>query len=113
MKTESVPLAWRTRLHGFFHIHWVALHTFTPQPFNKQDVYQGIPYAAEAVGGLKTYLVSTTIVFFVGYAAIIGIPFLSGWWSKDAILGAVHDKIHAGDHAAVEDAAGASFTGPP
>ncbi len=38
------------------------------------------------MGGLKTYLVSTTLVFISGYLAIIGFPPFSGWCSKDKIL---------------------------
>jgi NADH-quinone oxidoreductase subunit L len=38
------------------------------------------------MGGLKNYIVGTTVVFGAGYLAIIGIPPFSGWWSKDQIL---------------------------
>jgi len=38
------------------------------------------------MGGLKTYLVSTAIVFGMGYLAIVGFPGFSGWFSKDKIL---------------------------
>ena len=46
------------------------------------------------MGGLKNYLVWTTIVFFIGYAAIIGVPFFSGWFSKDEILHHVAESGH-------------------
>jgi len=38
------------------------------------------------MGGLKRYLPRTFPAFFVGAAAIAGVPFLSGFFSKDAIL---------------------------
>ena len=40
----------------------------------------------EKMGGLKNYLMGTTIVFLTGYLAIIGFPFFSGWFSKDQII---------------------------
>lgn len=42
------------------------------------------------MGGLKNYIVGTTITFFLGYLAIIGFPPFAGWFSKDAILHAVY-----------------------
>jgi NADH-quinone oxidoreductase subunit L len=38
------------------------------------------------MGGLRRYLPRTFPAFFVGAAAIAGVPFLSGFFSKDAIL---------------------------
>ncbi len=38
------------------------------------------------MGGLKRYLPITTATMLVGWLAISGIPFLSGFWSKEAIL---------------------------
>ena len=39
------------------------------------------------MGGLWKALPTTHGVFLIGTAAIAGFPFLSGWWSKDEILG--------------------------
>jgi NADH-quinone oxidoreductase subunit L len=46
------------------------------------------------MGGLKNYLMGTTIVFFSGYLAIIGFPFFAGWFSKDAIIHSVATSGH-------------------
>lgn len=46
------------------------------------------------MGGLKNYLMGTTIVFFIGYLAIIGFPPFSGWYSKDAIIHSVAASGH-------------------
>jgi NADH-quinone oxidoreductase subunit L len=48
----------------------------------------------EKMGGLKNYLMGTTIVFFSGYLAIIGFPFFAGWFSKDAIIHSVAASHH-------------------
>ena len=39
------------------------------------------------MGGLWNRIKRTHVVFLIGTAAIAGFPFLSGWWSKDEILG--------------------------
>src|SRR5207249_12205915 len=39
------------------------------------------------MGGLWKSIPVTHWVFLIGTAAIAGFPFLSGWWSKDEILG--------------------------
>jgi NADH-quinone oxidoreductase subunit L len=39
------------------------------------------------MGGLWKVIPTTHWVFLIGVAAIAGFPFLSGWWSKDEILG--------------------------
>src|SRR6266513_4072287 len=39
------------------------------------------------MGGLWNKVPATHGVFLIGTAAIAGFPFLSGWWSKDEILG--------------------------
>ena len=47
------------------------------------------------MGGLRRYLPVTAPTFFVGWLAISGFPGLSGFWSKDAILGAAYHKSPA------------------
>src|SRR5438552_7013030 len=44
------------------------------------------------MGGLKDRIPVTHWVFLIGTAAIAGFPFMSGWWSKDEILG--HAFVH-------------------
>jgi NADH-quinone oxidoreductase subunit L len=44
------------------------------------------------MGGLWKRIPMTYWVFLIGTAAIAGFPFLSGWWSKDEILG--HAFVH-------------------
>lgn len=46
------------------------------------------------MGGLWDKVPKTHGVFLVGTAAIAGFPFLSGWWSKDEILGHAFTQGH-------------------
>ncbi len=48
--------------------------------------------------GLRKVLPWTHRTFLVGCLALAGVFPLAGFWSKDGILGAVHDKIHAFEH---------------
>ena len=43
-------------------------------------------------GGLRAVLPITTVTFFLGYLAIIGIPPFSGFFTKDSIIDAAFDK---------------------
>jgi NADH-quinone oxidoreductase subunit L len=43
-------------------------------------------------GGLRTVMPITWITFGLGYLAIIGVPPLSGFWTKDAIIDAAFQK---------------------
>jgi NADH-quinone oxidoreductase subunit L len=43
-------------------------------------------------GGLRTVLPITWLTFGLGYLAIIGVPPLSGFWTKDAIIDAAFQK---------------------
>jgi NADH-quinone oxidoreductase subunit L len=49
-------------------------------------------------GGLKRLMPWTHGTFLVGCLALAGIFPLAGFWSKDNILGALHDKMHAIEH---------------
>jgi NADH-quinone oxidoreductase subunit L len=49
-------------------------------------------------GGLRRLLPHTHKTFLVGCLAVSGIFPFAGFWSKDAVLAAVHDKIHTIDH---------------
>jgi NADH-quinone oxidoreductase subunit L len=44
------------------------------------------------MGGLRKFIPTTAITFFIGTLAIAGIPFFSGFFSKDAILGSVYER---------------------
>jgi len=46
------------------------------------------------MGGLWDKIPKTHGVFLIGTAAIAGVPFLSGWWSKDEILGHAFTQGH-------------------
>lgn len=46
-------------------------------------------------GGLRRIMPITCITFAAGAVALAGLIPFSGFWSKDAILGSVHDKVHA------------------
>ncbi|MDP0983716.1 proton-conducting transporter transmembrane domain-containing protein, partial [Klebsiella variicola] len=42
------------------------------------------------MGGVRKYMPITWITFLLGNLALIGTPFFSGFYSKDAIIEAVH-----------------------
>jgi NADH-quinone oxidoreductase subunit L len=48
------------------------------------------------MGGLRKYMPITWITSLVGSLALIGTPFLSGFYSKDSIIEAVQVAYHAG-----------------
>jgi len=48
--------------------------------------------------GLRRIMPYTHATFLVGSLALAGIFPFAGFWSKDAVLGSVHDKIHSLEH---------------
>lgn len=54
---------------------------------HEQDIWK--------MGGLRKKLPITFLTFAIGTAALIAVPFTSGFWSKEAILEtALHEKLH-------------------
>ena len=51
-------------------------------------------------GGLRKRLPITHWMFFVGCLALAGVPPLAGFWSKDTIVAAVHERSHELTHEA-------------
>src|SRR6185503_19948577 len=49
-------------------------------------------------GGLRKLMPYTHATFLVGCLALAGVFPLAGFWSKDAVLGSVHDKVHQLEH---------------
>ena len=49
-------------------------------------------------GGLRRLMPHTYWTFLVGCLALAGVFPLAGFWSKDTVIGAVHDKVHAIEH---------------
>jgi proton-translocating NADH-quinone oxidoreductase chain L len=47
-------------------------------------------------GGLRKVMPLTHLTFLAGSAALAGVPFLSGFWSKDAILDTVYEASTSG-----------------
>ena len=45
------------------------------------------------MGGLRRYMPLTYVLMLIGSLSLMGIPFLSGFYSKDLILLAVHEKV--------------------
>jgi len=53
------------------------------------------------IGGLRRRMPITCWTFACGAAALAGFPFLSGFWSKDAILASLAHATHEGTYAVV------------
>ncbi len=51
-------------------------------------------------GGLRKRLPITHWTFFLGCLALAGVPPLAGFWSKDTIVAAVHERAHELEHEA-------------
>ena len=85
-------------------------HLFT-HAFFKALLFLGAGSVMHAMGniidmrrfsGLRKLMPITYATGFVGCLALAGVPPLSGFWSKDAVFAAVHDKAHeltaSGEH---------------
>ncbi|MBI1901335.1 MAG: NADH-quinone oxidoreductase subunit L [Planctomycetia bacterium] len=79
-------------------------HLFT-HAFFKALLFLGAGSVMHAMGGaidmrdfsgLRRVMPRTHVTFLVGCLALAGVVPLSGFWSKDAILGALHDRAHEG-----------------
>jgi NADH-quinone oxidoreductase subunit L len=86
--------------------YWVGMFHVTTHAFFKALLFLGSGAVIHAMahnqdmrnyGRLAKYLPITFITMLIGYAAIAGVPFLSGAFSKEAILG----YSLANDHATV------------
>jgi NADH-quinone oxidoreductase subunit L len=51
---------------------------------HEQDIWK--------MGGLRKHMPVTFYTFAIGTAALMGVPLLSGFWSKEAVLGAAFDS---------------------
>jgi NADH-quinone oxidoreductase subunit L len=49
-------------------------------------------------GGLKRIMPITCVTFAIGCIALSGVFPFAGFWSKDAIIGALHEKAHVMEH---------------
>lgn len=59
------------------------------------SVYHSVhTYEMPALGGLFNKMKTTAICMLVGTLAISGVPFFSGFYSKDAILAAALNRVH-------------------
>lgn len=81
-------------------------HLFT-HAFFKALLFLGAGSVMHAMGniidmrrfsGLRTLMKVTYATFLIGSLALAGLPPLAGFWSKDAVIGAVHDKVHMYQH---------------
>jgi NADH-quinone oxidoreductase subunit L len=81
-------------------------HLFT-HAFFKALLFLGAGSVMHAMGGtcdmrqfsgLRRLMPQTHWTFLFGSLALAGIVPFAGFWSKDAILGSVHDKVHAIEH---------------
>ena len=59
-------------------------------------------------GGLRRLMPITCITFLIGSLALAGVFPFAGFWSKDAIIGALHDQVHEIDTVLGEHAGGAA-----
>ena len=82
-------------------------HLFT-HAFFKALLFLGSGSVMHAMGhvidmrkfsGLRKIMPITHATFFIGCLALAGVPPLSGFWSKDAIVASLHEQAHHWEHA--------------
>lgn len=83
---------------------WAGMFHVTTHAFFKALLFLGSGAVIHAMahnqdmrnyGNLRKYLPITFLTMMIGYLAIAGVPGLSGFWSKEAILGAGLGNHHA------------------
>jgi NADH-quinone oxidoreductase subunit L len=86
--------------HGAHPGHPAMFHLYT-HAFFKAMLFLGsgaVIYACHheqdiwSMGGLRRHMPITFITFAIGTAALMGVPPLSGFWSKESVLGAAYDS---------------------
>lgn len=84
--------------------YWAGMFHVTTHAFFKALLFLGAGAVIHAMaheqdmrhyGGLAKYLPITCLTMVIGWLAISGVPGLSGFFSKEAILGAALDNKHA------------------
>ena len=67
-------------------MHHMQSHQFDHGQYKELDTLD-----MRLMGGFRKKMPITFVAYFISYAALIGLPFFSGFLSKDAILGALYD----------------------
>jgi len=67
-------------------MHHMQSHQFDHGQYKELDTLD-----MRLMGGFRKKMPITFMAYFISYAALIGLPFFSGFLSKDAILGALYD----------------------
>ncbi|MFM7161954.1 MAG: proton-conducting transporter membrane subunit, partial [Planctomycetaceae bacterium] len=62
--------------------------------------------------GLKSLMPQTHTTFLIGALALAGLPPLSGFWSKDTILGAVYEQAYPHESEVTTETAGETHAAP-
>jgi NADH-quinone oxidoreductase subunit L len=84
--------------------YWTGMFHVTTHAFFKALLFLGAGAVIYAMahnqdlrnyGNLKKYLPITFFTMMAGYVAIAGVPFMSGFWSKESILGGALAMHHA------------------
>lgn len=70
-------------IHAMHHMH---IHQFAHGHYKQLNTLD-----MRLMGGFRKQMPITFIAYSISYAALIGLPFFSGFLSKDAILGALYD----------------------